>query len=171
MSDQSQTGQVDGAGGPLAYFITFTCCGTWLHGQDAGSVDRRHNQPDTSVLPADTARRQENRDRMGQEPYELDSQRRPIVLEAIREVCSYRQWRLLAVHVRSKKSPRLPAQALHGVLRVPEPGRPGPGREREQEHHLRGEDEGRDRHVPGTSPRGSECLSRAWSRGGRSPRK
>ena len=39
---------------------------------------------------------------MGQEPYELDAPRRQIVLGAIREVCSYRHWRLLAVHVRAR---------------------------------------------------------------------
>ncbi len=35
---------------PLAYFITFTCCGTWLHGDERGSVDREHNTPGTPVL-------------------------------------------------------------------------------------------------------------------------
>jgi hypothetical protein len=30
---------------PLAYFITFTTYGTWLHGNGAGSVDPAHNQP------------------------------------------------------------------------------------------------------------------------------
>ena len=25
---------------PLAYFITFTCYGNWLHGDERGSVDR-----------------------------------------------------------------------------------------------------------------------------------
>ena len=27
----------------LAYFITFRCYGTWLHGDERGSVDRFHN--------------------------------------------------------------------------------------------------------------------------------
>jgi len=29
---------------PLAYLITFRCYGTWLHGDERGSVDRFHNQ-------------------------------------------------------------------------------------------------------------------------------
>jgi REP element-mobilizing transposase RayT len=38
---------------------------------------------------------------MGQPPYELDHDRRNAVLEAIQQVCSYRDWCLLAAHVRS----------------------------------------------------------------------
>jgi len=38
---------------------------------------------------------------MTQEPYELDHQRRELVLEAVREHCSYRNWQLIAVHVRT----------------------------------------------------------------------
>src|SRR5208337_582469 len=37
----------------------------------------------------------------GQPPYELDAPRRQIVLNAIREVCEYRGWDLLAAHVRT----------------------------------------------------------------------
>src|SRR6266478_1713782 len=40
---------------PVAYFITFTTYGTWLHGRAPGSVDREHNQPGTAFLPADVA--------------------------------------------------------------------------------------------------------------------
>jgi hypothetical protein len=35
---------------PLAFFITFTTYGAWLHGQAPGSVDREHNQVDTLFL-------------------------------------------------------------------------------------------------------------------------
>ena len=28
---------------PLAYLITFRCYGTWLHGDERGSMDRTHN--------------------------------------------------------------------------------------------------------------------------------
>ena len=38
---------------------------------------------------------------MRQPPYSLDELRRKIVLEAIRGECSYRNWKLFAVHVRS----------------------------------------------------------------------
>jgi hypothetical protein len=35
---------------PLAYFITFTCYGTWLHGEKPTSVDRFNNMPKTDFL-------------------------------------------------------------------------------------------------------------------------
>jgi hypothetical protein len=42
---------------PLAYFITFSCYGSRMHGADDGSVDVAHNQPGTAFLPADSKRR------------------------------------------------------------------------------------------------------------------
>jgi hypothetical protein len=47
---------------PLAYFITFTCYGTWLHGDERGSVDDEHNTPGTPVLDPDPERRGRERD-------------------------------------------------------------------------------------------------------------
>ncbi|MGH9840991.1 MAG: hypothetical protein ACREEM_19730 [Blastocatellia bacterium] len=38
---------------PLAYLITFRCYGTWLHGDERGSVDRDHNIYRTPFLPRD----------------------------------------------------------------------------------------------------------------------
>ena len=35
---------------PLAYFITFTCYGTWLHGGKIISVDNQHNIPETEFI-------------------------------------------------------------------------------------------------------------------------
>jgi len=50
---------------------------------------------------------------MLQEPYELDHIRRQIVLDSIRQHCTYRAWTLLAVHVRSNHA--------HIVIDAPEP--------------------------------------------------
>jgi REP element-mobilizing transposase RayT len=86
---------------PLAYFITISTYGTWLHGQAPGSVDREHNQYGTPWLEASAERRQEARAKMAQEPYILDETRRAIVRDAIVEECHFRQWTLLALHVRS----------------------------------------------------------------------
>jgi REP element-mobilizing transposase RayT len=87
---------------PLAYFITFSCYGTWLHGRDRGSVDPHHNQFGAPFLAVDAVQQEGERRRMDQPPYELDAQRREIVLIAICEVCKNRAWRLLAAHVRSR---------------------------------------------------------------------
>jgi REP element-mobilizing transposase RayT len=38
---------------------------------------------------------------MAQAPYEMDREARGVVLAAVREVCSYRRWGLLAAHVRT----------------------------------------------------------------------
>src|SRR5262245_51379061 len=86
---------------PLAYFITFTTYGTWLHGRDPGSVDKAHHEVGMPFLPPDVALELESRGEMNQPPYLLDAPRREIVLRTLREVAAHRGWRLWAVHVRS----------------------------------------------------------------------
>jgi hypothetical protein len=40
---------------PLAFLITFRCYGTWLHGEERGSIDRRNfNRYGTPDMPANT---------------------------------------------------------------------------------------------------------------------
>ena len=85
---------------PLAYLITFPTYGTWLHGDDRGSVDRRHNVPGTVRLAADPARRETCAARMIEPPLQLEAAQRQTVLSAILEVCRHRHWRAYAVHVR-----------------------------------------------------------------------
>ena len=98
---------------PLAYFITFTTYGTWLHGREPGSVDRKHNVPDTPLLPADPMVEAAARQSLRQEPYLLDEPRRAIVLRTIQEVAKHRGWRLWAAHVRSNH--------VHVVVTAPHP--------------------------------------------------
>jgi hypothetical protein len=86
---------------PLAFFLSFTTYGAWLHGRDPGSVDREHNQFETPFLPADPLEETRLRQAMTQLPYHLDAPRRAIVLAAIQEVCRHRGWQLLACHVRT----------------------------------------------------------------------
>jgi REP element-mobilizing transposase RayT len=86
---------------PLAYFITFTCYGTWLHGEKPTSVDRFTNTPGCDFLSFDKHKLNFVKKRMAETPYFLDETRRQIVLQAILEVCKYREWVLLAAHVRS----------------------------------------------------------------------
>jgi REP element-mobilizing transposase RayT len=86
---------------PLAYFITFTTYGTWLHGRAPGSVDREHNIPGTPYLQPDGDLERQMSSAMRQEPYVLDEPRRKIVLRTIREVAAHRNWKLWAGHVRS----------------------------------------------------------------------
>lgn len=86
---------------PLGYFITFACYGAHLHGDGPYSVDWRHSTIDGPYLPENPAYLAATRAEMTQDPYELDARRRDIVFSAIREVCAYRVWPLLAIHVRT----------------------------------------------------------------------
>ncbi|MEO7142771.1 MAG: transposase [Bryobacteraceae bacterium] len=92
----------------MRYFITFACYGARLHGDEPGSVDRRHNLPGSRCLDADPKRAATEREEMRQAPYLLDRDGRAAVLAALREVCAHRGWSLLAAHVRKNH--------VHGVL-------------------------------------------------------
>lgn len=89
------------SGMPLAYFISFRCYGTWLHGDERGSVDRSHNIYGTPMLQPDEQRRQDMLSRMKRAPVELTAIRRSAVEEGVRETCNKRGWALLAINVRT----------------------------------------------------------------------
>jgi REP element-mobilizing transposase RayT len=89
------------SGVPLAYFISFRCYGTWLHGDERGSVDRFHNFYGAPALPPDEKKRLEMRSRMKRDPVELTAKRREAVEAAIRETCDIRNWSLRAINVRT----------------------------------------------------------------------
>jgi REP element-mobilizing transposase RayT len=87
----------------LAFFITFSTYGTWLHGTDKGqgSVDDEHNVYGTPFVEADAEREQGERDAMTQPQYTMDAPRRDIVRDAIVNLAVEKRWRLWAAHVRS----------------------------------------------------------------------
>ncbi len=85
----------------MVFLITFVCYGRHLHGSELGSVDRRHNILGSPLLEVDSTRAEAERERMDQAAYSLDQIRRTAVLEAIQDVCTHRDWGLLAAHVRS----------------------------------------------------------------------
>ena len=86
---------------PLAYLITFRCYGTWLHGDERGSVNRFRNQYGTRFLPPEENWKQINTDRLKAQPVILDPQMRSCVESAIRETCQKRGWHLSAINVRT----------------------------------------------------------------------
>jgi REP element-mobilizing transposase RayT len=88
-------------GVPLAYFISFRCYGTWLHGDERGSVDCNNNIYRTPMLPSDVEKKHEMRSRMKRDPVELTPARRTTVEKAIRETCDIRGWVLKAINVRT----------------------------------------------------------------------
>jgi REP element-mobilizing transposase RayT len=87
---------------PLAYLITFRCYGTWLHGDERGSVGRRKTNVYGSprITPSETLRRIDA-DAATRPPFELRADDRLIVETAIREVCTVRSYALYALNVRT----------------------------------------------------------------------
>ncbi len=86
---------------PLGYLITLRTYGTWVHGDDGGSVDRRHNIPGTPFLNQDEPRAIRELSYMNDLPLELNAESRFVVDATIREVCEYRRWNMHAVHPRT----------------------------------------------------------------------
>ena len=85
----------------VTYLITFACYGCHMHGDESGSVDRKHDLPGSRLIQADPKRVLAERRWMDQPPYGLDRSRRETVLAAIVERCSDRHWGLRAAHVRT----------------------------------------------------------------------
>jgi REP element-mobilizing transposase RayT len=88
-------------GYPLAYFITFRCYGTWLHGDARGSVDREHNVPGTALLAANARLSAYRVAMLKGEPQVFDTTHRAIVEQTVREVSAHHGWALHAVNVRT----------------------------------------------------------------------
>ena len=86
---------------PVAYFLSFTAYGTWLHGRDPGSVDRDHDAYGSPVLPPDPGRERAEQTQLRDPPYRLDADRRAAVLSTVAEVAAHRRWQLWAAHVRT----------------------------------------------------------------------
>ncbi len=86
---------------PLAYLISFRCYGTWLHGDERGSIDRFHNQYKSEYRQPNKNLQQFNRKNLKSPPVSLETIRREVVEETIREVCVHRGWILLAINVRT----------------------------------------------------------------------
>lgn len=86
---------------PLAYLISFRSYGTWLHGDERGSIDRFHNHYGDPYLPPNEAWQRYNRQQLKQHPFVLRAAARRSVENAIRETCSIRNWQLHAFNVRT----------------------------------------------------------------------
>jgi REP element-mobilizing transposase RayT len=87
---------------PLAYLITFRSYGTWLHGDERGSVDRRnYNRYGTPDMPENRKLFADEQRELRNPPVLLTSAQRHIVESAIEEVCDRRRHALHAVGVRT----------------------------------------------------------------------
>ena len=86
---------------PLAYLITFTTYGTWLHGDKRGSVDKDHNQYGSPFAAPASGLDRKEQSALRNPAFKLTQNQRQIVLEAILNVCRFRGWLAHAAHVRS----------------------------------------------------------------------
>jgi REP element-mobilizing transposase RayT len=86
---------------PIAYLITFRTYGTWLQGDERGSIDKYHNKFGGARAVMSPARENVHRDRLKSPPFLLNAKARRIVDDAIREVTQFRQWPLIALNVRT----------------------------------------------------------------------
>ena len=85
----------------LAYFVTFRCYGTWLHGDERGSVDRAHNVPGEPLLEPDARREAREQELLKYPPQRLNAERRSATEAALLEACGYRGWAVSAINVRT----------------------------------------------------------------------
>ena len=93
---------------PLAYFITFTTHGTWLHGDPRNSIIRQDGK--TKMMGSNPQLYQHEQIRLKHPPVKLDSEHRALIKDAILKLCRLRQWHLFALHVRSNH--------VHAVIRA-----------------------------------------------------
>jgi REP element-mobilizing transposase RayT len=86
---------------PLAVFFTFRCHGTWLHGDERGSVDRHQNIYGTPRLPNNPNWKTFSRKKLEHPAVILNAAQRRAVEEAVRDTCEKRQWDLIALNART----------------------------------------------------------------------
>ena len=87
--------------GVQGYFITFRCYGSWLHGDQRGSIDWRHRAYKSPLLERDEERERKEFNALKHSPVLLDKRRRSIVDLTIREVCLRRGWTIHTLSVRT----------------------------------------------------------------------
>jgi REP element-mobilizing transposase RayT len=87
---------------PLAYLITIRTYGTWLHGDERGSVDRRlYNKYGAPKIAPNKQFVRAEQARLKHPPVRLNRAQRAVVEQAIRQVCAHRGYELLAVNART----------------------------------------------------------------------
>jgi uncharacterized membrane protein YcjF (UPF0283 family) len=86
---------------PLAYLITFRCYGSWLHGDERGSIDEFNNKYQMPYLPPNKKWQKFIQSKLNHEPVKLNAEMGSAVELAVRETCRIRGWRLLTINVRT----------------------------------------------------------------------
>ncbi|MCC6909210.1 MAG: transposase [Phycisphaerales bacterium] len=82
---------------PLAYFISWTTKGTWLHGDERGFVERGK----AGIQEPDRLRNEREYLALRDEAVLLGDDQRRLVHRTIAAHCNIRKWKALAVNVRT----------------------------------------------------------------------
>lgn len=93
------------------YHITFHTYGTWLTGDERGSIKAPQNKPGERVLEHQPHLVAHIQNRMRQKPVQFGNAMRASVETSIEGVCSYRGWTLHAINVRQNH--------VHAVVGAP----------------------------------------------------
>jgi REP element-mobilizing transposase RayT len=103
---------------PLAYLLTFRTYGTWLHGDERGSVDT-HDRKNVYGLPDVSPNKNLEKlmqEKMKAQRFLLDDIQRKSVEIAIKEFCEHKNYQLHAVNARTNH-----VHAVISALSNPEP--------------------------------------------------
>jgi REP element-mobilizing transposase RayT len=102
----------------LAYFITFTCYGTWLHGDDRGSWWRNAQTLREYFVPPDPKLVESMRRRMKHPATSMNGPMRKCVREGIVAHCQFKGWVLHALAVRTNHVHVVVTTTTHSIQQV-----------------------------------------------------
>ena len=87
---------------PKAYFLSFRGYGTWLHGDVRLSVDRKNfNRFGEGRISANAALKEKESSNLKNRPFIFEAKTREVIKSAIREVCDFRNYQLIALNIRT----------------------------------------------------------------------
>ena len=86
---------------PEAYLLTSTTYGSWLHGDERGSVDDERNEFATMRIMRFPLLKTVRGNALVQPPMYFNTKMIRVVDSAIKEVCAFREWLLHALSVRT----------------------------------------------------------------------
>jgi REP element-mobilizing transposase RayT len=87
---------------PKAYFISFRGYGTWLHGDERMSVDRKnYNRFGLEKISANAGLREKELSNLKNKPFIFDAETPDIIKSAVHEVCDFRKYQLIALNIRT----------------------------------------------------------------------
>jgi len=86
---------------PVGFFFTWTSYGTWLHGDERWSVNRKGETIRDKFVAPNLVLQQEHRELLKHAPSMMDGPMRRVVRLAIERDCEHRGYLLRAVNVRT----------------------------------------------------------------------